>query len=549
MERRNLKEKSWKSSGLGISVYYKIKINHNKSEISLISLNKDIVEREMDLYFAYFANASEEFISKIKKIEIVHPKIKPIDEIVSTALNEKEDISSESLETITLNDSFENDNKKEIENHVKEEILLKAQDYSKNELFNQVVDLRSVDASQIKSQIEEIKLTNETIPKEQKEEIREIKIQNEPQEKINQNNNIEYEDKTEEIIKKYGFDKKEEEITPQYLELKNMIKMAQNEINSKPENDIQEETKQQINTKQNEEYANEMEKNLLLEFSKSDEQNQDIKENNNENELIEKADDVSENQEKYEEDYFKKNEANDIKNDFEETDLVFAKYKQPSNDENNDKNKEVLFDIFEKSNLCKEMHKLQNEEIERLQENIDKQNDLFNRTVMDELNNSRNPIIQKPTETELKEFAQNLDTAIQKSINNQEADEKNIQEAQYNTTSINLEETETKNNEINENNTNQNDDFKIFLAMYEAESIEDEFLICAYYIKNILSEQSFTMKSINAKLFKASEKIAGISILENLIEKGLIEQIQNSDINSYSITQEGEKYFENCFQR
>ena len=72
--------------------------------------------------------------------------------------------------------------------------------------------------------------------------------------------------------------------------------MAQNEINSKPENDIQEETKQQINTKQNEEYANEMEKNLLLEFSKSDEQNQDIKENNNENELIEKADDVSENQ-------------------------------------------------------------------------------------------------------------------------------------------------------------------------------------------------------------------------------------------------------------
>ena len=549
MERRNFKEKSWKSSGLGISVYYKIKISHNRSEISLISLNKDIVEREMDLYFAYFANASEEFISKIKKIEIVHPKIKPIDEIVSTALNEKEDISSESLETITLNDSFENDNKKEIENHVKEEILLKAQDYSKNKLFNQVVDLRSVDASQIKSQIEEIKLTNETIPKEQKEEIREIKIQNEPQEKINQNNNIEYEDKTEEIIKKYGFDKKEEEITPQYLELKNMIKMAQNEINSKPENDIQEETKQQINTKQNEEYANEMEKNLLLEFSKSDEQNQDIKENNNENELIEKADDVSENQEKYEEDYFKKNEANDIKNDFEETDLVFAKYKQPSNDENNDKNKEVLFDIFEKSNLCKEMHKLQNEEIERLQENIDKQNDLFNRTVMDELNNSRNPIIQKPTETELKEFAQNLDTAIQKSINNQEADEKNIQEAQYNTTSINLEETETKNNEINENNTNQNDDFKIFLAMYEAESIEDEFLICAYYIKNILSEQSFTMKSINAKLFKASGKIAGISILENLIEKGLIEQIQNSDTNSYSITQEGEKYFENCFQR
>ena len=63
MERRNLKEKSWKSSGLGISVYYKIKINHNKSEISLISLNKDIVEREMDFYFAYFVNASEVFIS------------------------------------------------------------------------------------------------------------------------------------------------------------------------------------------------------------------------------------------------------------------------------------------------------------------------------------------------------------------------------------------------------------------------------------------------------------------------------------------------------
>ena len=530
-------------------MYYKIKISHNRSEISLISLNKDIIEREMDLYFAYFANASEEFISKIKKIEIVHPKIKPIDEIVSTALNEKEDISNESLETITSNDSFENDNKKEIEKPAKEEVLLKAQDYSKNELFKQVVDLRSIDSDQIKSQIKEIKLTNAISPQEQKEEIKEIRIQNEPQEKINQNNNAEYEDKTEEIIKKYGFDKKEDEITPQYLELKNMIKMAQNEINSKPENDIEEEAEQQNNTKQNEEYTSEMEKNLLLEFSKNDEQNQNTTENNNKNKLIETADNVSENQEKYEEDYFKKDKINDIKNDFEETDLVFAKYKSQNNNENNDKNKEVLFDIFEKSNLCKEMHKLQNEEIERLQENIDKQNDIFNKNVMDELSNSHHSIIQKPTETELKEFAQNLDTAIQKSINNQEAAKENIQEMQYNTTSINLEETKTKNNEINENNTNQNDDFKIFLAMYEAESIEDEFLICAYYIRNVLSKHSFTMKSINAKLFKASEKIAGISILENLIEKGLIEQIQNSDINSYSITQEGEKYFENCFQR
>ena len=92
-------------------MYYNIKINYNKSEFALNSLDKDIIEREMDLYFAFFVDAGDEFVSKIKKIQNVHPKIKPIDDIVSSALNNKENISSEVFETAIKNNS-------EIENKV-----------------------------------------------------------------------------------------------------------------------------------------------------------------------------------------------------------------------------------------------------------------------------------------------------------------------------------------------------------------------------------------------------------------------------------------------
>ena len=59
-------------------MYYNIKIKSNGSEFSLESNSKEITQREMDLYFAGIFSASEEFKSKIKKIEITNKNVKSI---------------------------------------------------------------------------------------------------------------------------------------------------------------------------------------------------------------------------------------------------------------------------------------------------------------------------------------------------------------------------------------------------------------------------------------------------------------------------------------
>ena len=50
-------------------MHYNIKIKSKNSEFSLDSANKDIMQREADLYFAHIFNASEDFIANIKTIE------------------------------------------------------------------------------------------------------------------------------------------------------------------------------------------------------------------------------------------------------------------------------------------------------------------------------------------------------------------------------------------------------------------------------------------------------------------------------------------------
>ena len=62
-------------------MYYNIKIKSNGSEFSLETSHKEVLEREMDLYFACVFNVSEEFKSKIKKVEITNENVKSIDEV------------------------------------------------------------------------------------------------------------------------------------------------------------------------------------------------------------------------------------------------------------------------------------------------------------------------------------------------------------------------------------------------------------------------------------------------------------------------------------
>ena len=51
-------------------MYYNIKIKSNGSEFSLESNNKEVTQREMDMYFAHIFDVSENFKSQIKKVEI-----------------------------------------------------------------------------------------------------------------------------------------------------------------------------------------------------------------------------------------------------------------------------------------------------------------------------------------------------------------------------------------------------------------------------------------------------------------------------------------------
>ena len=74
-------------------MYYNIKIKSNGSEFSLESNNKEITQREMDMYFACIFDVSEEFKSKIKKVEVTNQNVKSIQEIEK--IEQKTEIKNE----------------------------------------------------------------------------------------------------------------------------------------------------------------------------------------------------------------------------------------------------------------------------------------------------------------------------------------------------------------------------------------------------------------------------------------------------------------------
>ncbi len=91
-------------------------------------------------------------------------------------------------------------------------------------------------------------------------------------------------------------------------------------------------------------------------------------------------------------------------------------------------------------------------------------------------------------------------------------------------------------------------DFKLFLAGFMISDLSNEFLACAYYIKNILKQDGFSMKTINSYLFQAARKIADMSTVSDLVERGFILHDESQEINKYAITASGEEYFKNKYQ-
>ena len=91
-------------------------------------------------------------------------------------------------------------------------------------------------------------------------------------------------------------------------------------------------------------------------------------------------------------------------------------------------------------------------------------------------------------------------------------------------------------------------DFKLFLSDFKPTQTSDTFLICAFYIKNILKQENFTMKFINSKLFQATGTIADMTIVDELTSKEYIRVINSPDFKKYCITKDGEGYFINRLQ-
>lgn len=97
-------------------MYYKIKIKSQGSEFSLESSNKEVTQREMDLYFANIFGASEEFKSNIKKVEIVNQNIKTIQDFEQNKIQQTD--ANETLKNTFAkkNDTVKFQNKTNSEN-------------------------------------------------------------------------------------------------------------------------------------------------------------------------------------------------------------------------------------------------------------------------------------------------------------------------------------------------------------------------------------------------------------------------------------------------
>ena len=130
-------------------MFYNIKIKTNGSEFALESQNKEITEREMDLYFAKFFGASEEFISKIKEVKISASNLLSINEFDSKSSEISNSLPDD-------NDSIEHKNDVATKKIILNELFHIASPIEQQQEMANAVDSQSV-AEKVSDKIEEIK--------------------------------------------------------------------------------------------------------------------------------------------------------------------------------------------------------------------------------------------------------------------------------------------------------------------------------------------------------------------------------------------------------
>lgn len=470
-------------------MYYNIKIKSEGSEFSLNSSNKEITQREMDIYFACIFNASNEFKSRIKKIEINNDSVKSINEL--EVINNKNNAAS-------IEDSS-------VQNHDKtpQIIAIESQEQTEATQNENIVSNKSL-------QIE----NTQTIPEN---EIPVPPIPSSPVENdFKPDNSKKLQDKNT------------------YSE----IKIEDTQIQTCADNTVHVFNKVKIenpNTQINDEIKiqNSVTKNTTID------------------ELISIAQD-------------KISEVDLLKNNTNDSDLIDVIKESTEPAFGNSINTETNTVEFTPK------EKVEESVINREEEQ--KERELFeskNQTMINDIFfNDDSKTSKEEIKQELPGYSQSTEEQtvqlIQTPVSLDEYEE-NIQlnQTQYDfeittpttQTPVSLEVIEDTlapalEQSVAQQSQNENIslDFSVFLKGFVVNKTTDEFLICAYYIKNILKQNNFTMKFINAKLFQATGKIADMSIVDELIQKEYIKTIDIEDSKKYCITSNGENYFASTFQ-
>ncbi len=471
-------------------MFYNIKIKADGSEFILESSNKEITQREMDIYFSRIFDVSEEFKSQIRDVEVKSQNVISINEFDKHAQNNQPTAVEEKSEKAELQVIVEEIKKEKPVENVKKIIIeepIKAQndcpvDIKDSEL---VFEKEEQNEPVIENRIEHIKNAPLTS----------ILIQNEPSDEVQD----------------YVFAR-------QKLLYEEMKK-------EKEKNDI-------ITEEENQKRLNDIFASDISEYDEDIEDavanvKQDIDNNDKQESLVSSSD------------------------------LVFANQQteKPVYEQQIEQKEEQAVE------QVKEM--VQEQSVEQV---VEQQEQVEFQTIQENEQNLNNENVPSEHDNQIQELEQMLES---QSVQNPTQDQQqNIQEEKNNYNNvdiIDLSTFEETNSAINsqvvstdeiisirepviQQQNSETPDFKTYLEDFDTESLVDDFLICAYYIKNILKQDGFTMKMINSKLFQATGKIADMSVVQELSNKEYISFVQDEISNRYFITPDGENYFQANFE-
>ncbi|MBQ4645744.1 MAG: hypothetical protein IJB79_00185 [Candidatus Gastranaerophilales bacterium] len=492
-------------------MYYNIKIKSNGSEFSLETSHKEVLEREMDLYFACVFNVSEEFKSKIKKVEITNENVKSIDEVeakeetkIEPQKTQEEKI--EELAQLKAQELIKAQQAKieELEKKAQELIAKQEENLKTQEIITHEAPQPSVLSGTFKNEPEITPIPTQA-PPEPTEPIPTpspiIKFQNEPT-IINIKNYKEPAIIKEEVVSVSQMQTTEaiQEVCEPINDIEELINLAQKKIDS----------------------LENIDSNILVEPTQTNETSPE------EAIQIEEIVEIKNNELKFEEPISQEENTSELI--FQEPiDYEEKKEEQPTQEEENEIQTPLVFDGDSpiNSSMPEILPDITLADIElSLQSNL-------------ELKQEENtPTISQEPANEVSQYSLNIETT-QAPIQNQKQEE--IDELPVSESLIQPQRTplSAMASQI---------DFKPFLMGFACEELADEFLVCAYFIKNVLKQNDFTMKYINSKLFQATGKIADMSVIDELISKEYIRVIDTEEGKKYSITMDGEGHFAEKFQ-